>query len=605
MKSKTIALLASSVMAICTHAADNAIAVSSAQLHKGNAKVDVLGRHNPNVRNTTPIVYAKKSLKDKPMLAKQYSVPNYPYQSTEPRINTFSGEYSNLKNANNNQFTETYKWCGSTKTKTEYAQTTRTFESGRRVREYYAAGTMEGLTGFNGSTDKRKVGPDIYLNQSTYTQNYMDGPQTANIGNIDDENSLRNIAISHSKTGKDIGIYVQQKAIPSDGLGLQFEQLNGCNGSRGTINMYREMYYASEPIRILNSASAKAKVYVMDSDCGEYGSITNLRSGARQPNNPQTKNNNYSVPLYVGLHTNGRGTDYNYNLIAQDIDDYVYFNGVVQIAAAGNTSGENSFISDYAKGANVISVGAIKPVHYGSSYLTNSDWNNTILTSSLKMEKPEIANISNIYLKSAKGGLFTDGINQRYRFDFPAVTGTEGAATLTAAQVVDLMDTIPFYKWHPEVIKALLISASTYEISGGSSYDNDRMSYYDVATKYPTLKSMVRGNRSRFWVGNNADHFSSEKITFQETGIVDGRKYRIAIAWTSRGKFIKEKNKLPQDIDLKVCQGSKCETSRSSANPFEVVNFTASGTAPITIEIERYRNDGGYVILGYNMHETY
>lgn len=606
MNSKISALLACGAFAIYAYSAESSIAVSSAQLHKGNARVDVLGRHNANVRSTpTAVVNAKKPIKEKQFFAKTYETPDYPYQSMEPRINTFSGEYSNLKNSNNSQFTETYKWCGSTTTKENYKKTTQNFEKGRYVREYYAAGTMGGLTGFNNTTDKRKLWPDVYLNQTSYSQNYSDFNESTDLWKIDNDNSLRSFGATQGYTGDSIGIYVQQIAIPSDEIGLRFEQLNGCNGNRGTIGQYKDMYYAGEPVRILNAASTKAQVYVMDSDCGRTGSITNLRDGARQPNNPQVKNNNYSFPLYIGLHTNGRGSDYNYNLIAQDIDDYVYFNGVVQVAAAGNTSGENSFISDYAKGANVISVGAIKPVHYGSSYLANSDWNNISISSALKMEKPEVANISNIFLNSAKGGLFSDGINQRYRFDYPTVTGTEGAATLTAAQIIDLMDAVPFYKWHPEVVKALLISASEYDIAGGTSYDRDRLSYYDVATKYPTLKTLRRGNRSRFWVGNNADHFSSETITFQETGIVKNRKYRIAIAWTSRGKFIKEYNKLPQDIDLKVCQGSTCKSSSSSANPFEIVEFTASSTADITIEIQRYRNNGGYVILGYNMHEIY
>ena len=600
MKNKITTLLACSALAVCAYSAESTIAVSSAQLHKGNARVDVLGRHNANVRSTpTAAVNAKKATK-KQFFAKTYTAPNYPY--SEPELSTFSGSYTNRLNTRN-QKVETYKWNGDVMDKDEYAYASFMREKYEGIREKYANGEIDDLTGFTETSDKRKLWPSVYLNQNSINQNYLESKELANLGNIDNDNSLYHSAVARGKKGNNIGIYVQQKAIPSDGLGLQFEQLNGCDGSHGSSEKYRDMYYASEPIRILNETSSKAKVYVMDSDCGPSGSSTNLKSGARQPNNPQ----NYAKKLFVGLHTYGKGSDYNYNTIAQDIDDYTYFNRVIQIAAAGNTTtnivGENNFISDYAKGANVITVGAIKPVHYGNSYLSNSDWHNTHISNTREMDKPEVANISNIFIKTAKGGTFSNDVNQYYRFSYPSVTGTEGAATLTAGQVVDLLDTIPFFKWHPEVVKALLISASEKEISNGQSYDGDTVKYRTKT--YPSMENMIYGNRSRFWIGNNADHFSDEEITFEEKDIVLGRTYRIAISWLSRGKYIMEYHKLPQDIDLEVCQETTCKRSESADNPFEIVEFTATTTKPLKIKITRFRNDGGYVILGYNMHEIY
>ena len=211
MNSKISALLACGALAVCAYSAESTIAVSSAQLHKGNARVDVLGRHNANVRSTpTAVVNAKKPIKEKQFFAKTYEMPDYPYQSMEPRINTFSGEYSNLKNSNNSQFTETYKWCGSTTTKENYKKTTQNFEKGRYVREYYAAGTMGGLTGFNNTTDKRKLWPDVYLNQTSYSQNYSDFNESTDLWKIDNDNSLRSFGATQGYTGDSIGIYVQQ-----------------------------------------------------------------------------------------------------------------------------------------------------------------------------------------------------------------------------------------------------------------------------------------------------------------------------------------------------------------------------------------------------------
>ena len=45
-------------------------------------------------------------------------------------------------------------------------------------------------------------------------------------------------------------------------------------------------------------------------------------------------------------------------------------------------------------------------------------------------------------------------------------------------------------------------------------------------------------------------------------------------------------------------------SSTSWDNPFEMVEFTATESADLNIRINRYKNYGGRVLLGYNLVEV-
>lgn len=131
----------------------------------------------------------------------------------------------------------------------------------------------------------------------------------------------------------------------------------------------------------------------------------------------------------------------------------------------------------------------------------------------------------------------------------PHFTQISSSTPFTAAIVADLMDRYPFYKWHPEVVKALL-------------------------------------------------------ITFTESNITKVKRYRIAISWLSNGTYVYESGNLPQDINLIVRQnGSVIASSKSIYNPFELVDFVAKNDGDLEITIDRYTNRGGRVLLGYNLVE--
>ena len=124
----------------------------------------------------------------------------------------------------------------------------------------------------------------------------------------------------------------------------------------------------------------------------------------------------------------------------------------------------------------------------------------------------------------------------------------------------------------------------------------------------PEGRALAQFNRSRFWNGNNGDHFVDGKIEFYETDIKKNKKYRIAIAWLSSGEDVVKYGKLPQEINLYVYQGNVLKgSSYSKSNPFEMVEINTYNDNNLRIVITRKQgnneNLGGRVLLGYNLVE--
>lgn len=94
----------------------------------------------------------------------------------------------------------------------------------------------------------------------------------------------------------------------------------------------------------------------------------------------------------------------------------------------------------------------------------------------------------------------------------------------------------------------------------------------------------------------------NREITFPEYDITKGERYRIAISWLTSGEFAVRYQSVAQDIDLSVWQdGVRIARSESPSNPFELVDFVARSSSPLTIKIKRYSNSSSKekVVLGY------
>lgn len=96
---------------------------------------------------------------------------------------------------------------------------------------------------------------------------------------------------------------------------------------------------------------------------------------------------------------------------------------------------------------------------------------------------------------------------------------------------------------------------------------------------------------------------NSDRRTITETNIVKGKRYRVAIAWMSRGSYVYYNGRLPQDFDMFVTvNGKRVAYSNSSVNPFEVIEFTANedGYANITICVDHNDSPNDLISLGYS-----
>jgi hypothetical protein len=149
------------------------------------------------------------------------------------------------------------------------------------------------------------------------------------------------------------------------------------------------------------------------------------------------------------------------------------------------------------------------------------------------------------------------------------------------------------------------MTGSTVPVENSTLFDMDN---YIRIKNIPQYYKMGWNTRSAYWNGNNSDFFGVDSsIVFSESGIVQGRRYRIAVSWLSSGNYVFQNRMLPQDIDLFVYQsGNLVKSSTSSTNPFELVDFVAPASGSITVRIKRVRNSqSDRVLLGYNFLNLY
>ena len=320
-----------------------------------------------------------------------------------------------------------------------------------------------------------------------------------------------------------------------------------------------------------------------------------------------------------------------YTSTAQSLDNFIYDSRTVEIVAAGNAPANNkNFVTD-AHAANAITVGAVdqytkKVTAYtptnnpryckkGLSKCNNQSPVADYLTGSTK---PEIYNYSHFYFD--EGGYSTDkgrtytSSSGASSAQYPYYDGTEAAAAYTAGMVSDVLATNAFYRRHPEVVKALLLTSSN-------------------TSKVPTYYSLLpgRGNPnyacmhdSRFWVGdvNKLTKIYSGSNRREIRFVVNlsdftSRYVRAAISWLSSGDDIVKLAKIPQDFDLYIYEGndvnaidtrnysSAAAVSADGTDAFEKVEFSAHSDY-IVVRIVLYDDDEdadnyGQMVLGFDL----
>lgn len=607
MKTKYSTLFLSCAFALSAQAADESVAVSSSRLNVSKAKTDVLGRHNSKVLNT-PKAYVRTEKAKSLMKTDVY--PDGEYMET--RSGSF--EYQVLSNGSGQR---KYSLNGKEKTESQYLNLIQQIEDRDASRISYINSKRSYVNALNGYKTKNY---NLSVSQET---DECSGKETCVVHESSDEDiyyvnfstimknsGLYKYGIQKNKKGKNIGIsftemspFLTTEIVPENKF-----RIEGLCSPTSQMNMQ----HGSKVSRTLNRIAPEATIYGLHDGCRyKIGGTFLSDDEVLVPFDGYEKN----PKIYIGSHSYG-GESYllnsqakDYPLESKSIDDFIYYTRTIEFGSAGNNGLEDGRqISEVAQGVNVISVGAIhKTAQNKLTYHKTSSWRNPsfpkrsgVNYSGLSYVKPEVAYYADLLFPN-------DAYKVGPARHLPSYFSyTSSATPHLAASIAILLDRFPFYKWHPEVVKALLLTSSVKPIENAAAHDRDNVND-GVAMGVPDGKVMFENNRSRFWNGNNGDFFNQDgEIEIVEKNIKKGKRYRVAIAWLSRGSYVYEYGRIQQDIDLYLYRGNHSNYvaySGSMANPFEIIDYTATDNSDLRIVIRRDRNSGGRVLLGYNFVE--
>lgn len=384
------------------------------------------------------------------------------------------------------------------------------------------------------------------------------------------QSQIETWAFSNGYKGDGVGVYFTETGCPHPNYIVSTYYTQGNTCSHGVRP------HPTGVVRVLQSTAPQAMIYGFDQ--------------VNRPQNPM----NYSVPIYIGSHSWSISNDSLYTVEDKEMDKYVYDYGVIEFIAAGNKDSvtDLNYVKSPGKSVNAITVGAVAPETYKYTWYTR--WKNSVV----KNQKPEIPNFTHFYFEGdAPFSVVVNGVTKTYNGTFD---GTSASTPYTAAMAADVLSQHSFFKTHPEMFKALMMTGSTVDVRDSLMRDTDN---YLRIKKIPQYFRMGWNTRSAYWNGTNSDFFSQDStISFTESGVVAGKRYRIAIAWLSDGDYVLGTGLLPQDMNLYVYQnGNVIAQSVSTTNPFELVDFTAQSSADFTVVIKRARNAGSdNILLGYN-----
>lgn len=375
---------------------------------------------------------------------------------------------------------------------------------------------------------------------------------------------------------------------------------NNCTSSNVTYN-YKygiQHYYANS---VLKGVSPNVTVTPINE-----GSARAIGHYVTRPQNP------YSNGQHIGNSITSTTTNVTlYNDEAAEQDNYIYHNRVIEFAPFsinGQKTGAGISLNAISVGASNDDFAVLLPSPTKPKFANKQGAEYT---------KPEIYvpaytyNTENDYTR----GIKHDGNT----VDFMAVSDGWGASTIAAGLAADLLSKNPFYKWHPEVVKALMLTAynpnnQVLRVNTDNIYQFNYNMLNNATVlsgkNVPLFDEMVRNNVSRYWYGNNGDFFNSnETYHFTET-VEPGARYNIAIAWLVSGRYANENRHLSSNYQLRILNNNTGAliaetTSAAGLATFRQKSITVpAGVTQLKIEIKRTRNTGDRVILGYNMHKV-
>lgn len=414
------------------------------------------------------------------------------------------------------------------------------------------------------------------------------------------------------------GVYVVDDTAPNDAESKKL--LNSC-GKNNRSSRQDTQFGANQTAYTMGVYSYRPDIYYYDYECDQIkGKATQF----------PLKSTLDSKKIYMGVHTNGLNEygDGQYNDRAAYLDDYIYETRMIEIVAEGNLGtnpNSGSWTGETRKTAaalNAITVGAVESAT--NKVAAYNGWKNPTYAKAVSGEKkgydkPEIYGYTNYFMQNAYGySIKNEKTGSVFEYT-PTYDGTETAATYVGGIVNSLLSKEPFYRWHPEVVKALLLTSSDIDVmpkdkNGKIDYHNKKFEYKkdnsNLVLGATDYRKVFAGNHSRYWIANNFNEIKTGTedgkpvLSFTERLPMFGGKFRVAIAWLSKSSDAIAAGRTPQDFDLTVLdsRGNVLAKSTTGDNPFELVEFSSEMSGEVTIKIKLYRNDGERVLLGYNMH---
>ena len=414
-----------------------------------------------------------------------------------------------------------------------------------------------------------------------------------------------------SGTCGDIGMHMVTEALP-----VALDPSKGAHYIRHTDNeqfspdINKEMR-ASKMYNALKNPTDRFWLYV----------------GKNMPSNPASTVK--GPQIYIGVHADEEAFDNSeeakiYSTASKNLDNYIYDKRTVEIVAAGNNHVvfNNGHLAAKAHAANAITVGA-RDSYSGDITNYNSDQSyycraatkpcNGLSWAYQGSRKPEIYNYSHFYYQNGNKRIYTENSTGAEYVYLPYYDGTEIAAAYTANMVVDLMATNAFYRWHPEVVRALMLTSS--------HVDQGAPTYRSMLTRLGTENGVE--HESRYWIGDidklkTRDNGSAKEICFSvKKSDFHKDNFVAAISWLSRGDDIINTGYIPQNFELisYASDSPGCPTplynptySVGDNNNFEKVTFSASPALGdyqiILIRLKEDRSSAEYrgqIALGFDL----
>lgn len=415
----------------------------------------------------------------------------------------------------------------------------------------------------------------------------------------------------------DVGVYLGIDALP-----VKMDPGKDVKYLRYNTNESYELFPGYEMMA--------AKTYSVVKDASNHSVIY---AGKSSPSNPASR----SPQIYIGVH-NRKGVNGNssatskYSTTAKNLDNYIYQNRTVEVVASGNFATRNNannpngngYFASEAHAANAITVGAIDA---SSNKITNYT---SYVTPTHGVKKPEIFNYSHFYMYDKKRTYRKTSTGSTTVYE-PYYDGAEMSAAYTAAMVSDLMAINPFYRWHPEVVKALLLSSSHVPINSPYPHNpqmRNAPSYYGLVFDGIQSDDDDFYHFSRYWIGN-MDSLKTHTInnkkeiwfSYANPHPSSSHDFSAAIAWLSSGNDIDSLGYVPQDFDLWAYESNSAsfnpssfdlynsafalDASRDGRDSYERISFTTSSPY-IVFRIVLYSEDSrtenpNQAVLGFDV----